>query len=881
MSVDIIMPVYNAYDDLKVCLESLYANTDLNGNRLIIINDKSSDERISPFLEEQMRQGGNILVIHNEKNMGFSANINAGISQSDENDIILLNSDTVLTSGWLEKIVKCAYSSPSIGTVTPLSNNATLCSIPEFCEENVLPEGLNLDETADIVERHSLKKYPRISVANGFCMFVKREVIHDIGYFDAETFGRGYGEENDFCNRAEQVGYINVMCDDTYIYHSGTKSFASQEKEEYIRQHDQILRKRYPVQMRENDIYVRDNPNHVINDNFKMWFNICNKKRNILYVLHSDFRADCADNVGGTQFHVKDLKESFKDEANVFVLSRDNCFLQLTAYIGDREYSFRFFAGENGEFPVISSRKIREVMGKILASFGIDIVHVHHTSGTSMDIFSLCRGMGIPIYFTAHDFYCVCPSEKLLDFSWNVCDGHIDMEHCRECLGRQKGISERVDFISIWREKWSEAFGICEKIFTPSESAKNIIAGIYPDIPDKVMVIEHGMRANYPCYFEMIRDVEEVPFECFITKRQRNGFYYEIEGYVVMPPELKGRERLKIVLKAGGEDCYEYIPTNFRYTSIQSINENERGYFCCYIPVSFNPAMLKQIYIFVCQDGKWFTNPKCVIEIEDARQEERNWLRIAFIGGLNRAKGAEIASEMIRGKRDGVEWYVFGGLGNDKLECIKQDNLLKTNYYNPEDLPTLLRLHRIDAACVFSLWPETYSYTLSEAVLQGIPVVVSDIGALGERGRKYNGVTVIPMDSLKTELYGLMESWAENRQELLAQKQLAQANKFPAIGDMAAEYRAVYESSPKLECRGSKGLIDSGFILDAYRDGRNNNNLNNHDKREEKLALERMSVMEQELNRIYSSISYRFVTRLLRIKIPFREELKRILRRRM
>ena len=122
--VDIIIPIYNAYDDLNICLESLYKNTDLKKNRLILINDKSSDERMRPYLDSQKKE--NVIVIHNEENQGFSGNINIGMAQSEENDVILLNSDTILTKGWVEKMVECAYANPSTGTVTPLSNNATL-----------------------------------------------------------------------------------------------------------------------------------------------------------------------------------------------------------------------------------------------------------------------------------------------------------------------------------------------------------------------------------------------------------------------------------------------------------------------------------------------------------------------------------------------------------------------------------------------------------------------------------------------------------------------------------------------------------------------------------------------------------------------------------
>lgn len=265
MGIDIIIPIYNAYDDLTQCVHSIYKYTNLINNRLILINDNSTDKKIKPFLDKQ--KSDNVIVIHNETNKGFSNNINIGMLQSKDRDVILLNSDTIVTKNWVDKIVACAYSDVSIGTVTPLSNNATLCSVPNFCEENSLPEGITVDKMADIVEECSLKKYPRITVANGFCMFIKREVINTIGMFDAETFGRGYGEENDFCNRAEQMGYIHVMCDDTYIYHSGTKSFSSNEKKHYIKAHERILYERYPQQMKENELHCKRNPNGWVGEN--------------------------------------------------------------------------------------------------------------------------------------------------------------------------------------------------------------------------------------------------------------------------------------------------------------------------------------------------------------------------------------------------------------------------------------------------------------------------------------------------------------------------------------------------------------------------------------------------------------------------------------
>ena len=445
MGVDIIIPIYNAYDDLYKCLQSVYQYTDLVENRLILINDNSSDTRIEPYLNSQTKE--NVIIIHNKENKGFSNNINLGMAQSKERDVLLLNSDTIVTKNWVEKIVECAYSDRAIGTVTPLSNNATLCSVPNFCEENSLPEGMNVDQAAAIIEECSLRKYPRITVAHGFCMFVKREVINAIGNFDAETFGRGYGEENDFCNRAEQMGYIHVMCDDTYIYHSGTKSFVSKEKEAYIKEHERILYKRYPRQMRKNSLHCQENPNGWVGKNIAFHFDIWNGKKNILYLLQSDFREGADDNVGGTQLHVKHLTMGLCKDMNVFVAARDKDYLQVTAYVNDKEHVFRFHIGEKELFPVFHDRKLAEIFRTILGGFRIDIVHVHHTATTSLDIYYEADRLGIPILFTAHDFYYVCPNEKLLDYEGSIC---IEKEctDCVKCLNEKRGICEKNNYLS-------------------------------------------------------------------------------------------------------------------------------------------------------------------------------------------------------------------------------------------------------------------------------------------------------------------------------------------------------------------------------------------------------------------------------------------------
>ena len=138
-NIDIIVPVYNAYTYTEECIKSILKNTDLEKNTLVLINDKSPDEKILPMLQKYKEENADkqIVVLDNEENMGFVKTVNKGMQYS-ENDVILLNSDTEVTKNWIEKIQTCAYSNPYIATVTP----ATV--------EYLKPKSFNLSNIHDV-----------------------------------------------------------------------------------------------------------------------------------------------------------------------------------------------------------------------------------------------------------------------------------------------------------------------------------------------------------------------------------------------------------------------------------------------------------------------------------------------------------------------------------------------------------------------------------------------------------------------------------------------------------------------------------------------------------------------------------------------------------
>ena len=234
-TVDIVVPVYNALEDVKKCLESLQRCTDGLTVKVIVVND-GSDEATTQWLREYCGGKPVFKLIEHEKNAGYTKAVNTGLKASTAEYAITQNSDTIVSPGWLTGLVRCMNSSPDIGIVGPLSNAASWQTVPNLRDEqgnfavNELPAGYTVDDMAQVVRDASTRAYPRLPLINGFCFMIKREVITAIGIMDEENFPIGYGEENDYCIRAIEAGYELVIADDVYIFHAKSKSFGHERR---------------------------------------------------------------------------------------------------------------------------------------------------------------------------------------------------------------------------------------------------------------------------------------------------------------------------------------------------------------------------------------------------------------------------------------------------------------------------------------------------------------------------------------------------------------------------------------------------------------------------------------------------------------------------
>ena len=222
MSIAIILPAYGAADELDVCLASLERS--IGRDAPVHLCDDASPGEAVAAVAQRYRANARLDLSHvrRERNLGFVGNVNLALRETAPHDVVLLNSDTVTSAGWLDRLRACAARDARIATITPWSNNAEICSFPDFCRAAPIPEDLDLYARAAAGESPS---YPELPTGVGFCMFLRRAALEALGDFDRATFGRGYGEENDFCLRATGHGWRNVLCDDAYVAHRGGASF--------------------------------------------------------------------------------------------------------------------------------------------------------------------------------------------------------------------------------------------------------------------------------------------------------------------------------------------------------------------------------------------------------------------------------------------------------------------------------------------------------------------------------------------------------------------------------------------------------------------------------------------------------------------------------
>lgn len=805
---DIIIPVYNGIEETRRCIESVIRHTDLSVNHLYLIDDASPDGAVVPMLEKYASGNSGITLIKNKRNLGFPGTVNTGIKASTH-DVLLLNSDTIVTRNWLNKIVECAYSSEEIATVTPLSNAATLASVPYMCVDNKLPEGYSIDRMGFLVESVSIKKYPRVPVGVGFCFFIKRSVIDVVGLLDEEAYERGYGEENDFCHRATILGYAHVLCDDTFVYHSGTASFVPEQKQALVDAHAMILAERYPEQIRLQNEYLQANPDEDIRARIRGMLAYDFRKKTYFYLSHMDFREDVDSAKGGVQYHIRDLKDNLKDDYNILVGSRDGDDLLVTIYSDDKMSEMRFPYSINPDATCYRNKELAEIFRCIFTAFDVELVHVHHTKGLSLDVFYEANVLGIPVYATIHDYYYACPNIKLYRQNGTFC-GYMDSDRCRHCLESTCGISPLTDYKTIWQKEHLAALSLCTKIFVPSEAGKKIFIKAYPSLEEKCVVISHGVEkieslvAKEP-EAEFAKNIMMAPFTDAVTKidftcdrlykNLIQGWSYicgregQTKGIIADIKFKDGRRIIRRAYPQSRKDLADTLGPSMLKAGFKVLLSDEE--------IAKGGSATLRVY-HEMKDGSLLAD-KNEISIKLPERKKDDSLRVAYIGGVTPEKGSAAALYMVKNTlKEKIKWYFIGDIREPELSEGNWENVTGFSEYRRESLKDITDKLGIDLVVILPRWAETYCYTVSEAVSLGIPIITTDIGAIGERVKDKPYAWMVNTENAAVEALNIIKKLlgASGQQELKRAKEEALKETYISTAEMTAEYRKIYEAYP-------------------------------------------------------------------------------------
>ncbi|MHB1338504.1 MAG: glycosyltransferase [Bellilinea sp.] len=262
----IIVCVHNALDDVQKCLESILAFT--TDPFTVIIVDDGSDDPTKDFLISFASAEARCSLIRNETAKGYTFAANIGMKASQSPYFVLLNSDTLVGPEWIDRMYRAMNIENKHGVVGPLSNTASWQSVPNLSDNgdwaaNVLPKNITASDMSKLVAKYSGCIFPEVPLLNGFCLMVRKDVTNEIGYFDEENFGQGYGEEDDFNLRAESTGWKKVIADDVYIYHSQSKSYSHSRRYNLSRVSGEKLRLKHGTEKIAESVAFM-NPNRIV-----------------------------------------------------------------------------------------------------------------------------------------------------------------------------------------------------------------------------------------------------------------------------------------------------------------------------------------------------------------------------------------------------------------------------------------------------------------------------------------------------------------------------------------------------------------------------------------------------------------------------------------
>jgi GT2 family glycosyltransferase/glycosyltransferase involved in cell wall biosynthesis len=469
--LDVIVPVYSGRSETLRCLRSVLAAQVATPFELVVIDDASPDAELSATLARLA--GAGLFTLHrNAANQGFVATVNLGLNLHADRDVVILNADTEVHNDWLDRLVAIGATDPAIASVTPLSNNATICSYPEPLHDNWMPLEVDDAELDRLAAQANGLKWVAAPTGVGFCMWMRRACIAEIGVFDHQNFGRGYGEENDWCQRAIERDWVNAVTGGVFVRHHGSVSFRA-EAGERIARAMRTLQGLHPTYEHQVQRFIANDPLWVQRARLSL-ARLARQRQenNTLLVSH--------DRGGGTERHLVEQAEALEAAGEGTFELRPSKRPGAVALAHPRLYGLNAI----GRIPVADSAFFMEAM----QTLGIRSIQLHHlidfTPGLPALLLQARRQLGLELVTTLHDYHAICPRINLARTNGRYC-GEPDEAGCNSCLATDGLIAKSGDIVS-WRAQQLDLLRQADRIVVPDEDVQRRLARYWPVLPIEV-----------------------------------------------------------------------------------------------------------------------------------------------------------------------------------------------------------------------------------------------------------------------------------------------------------------------------------------------------------------------------------------------------------
>ncbi|MDB5362586.1 MAG: hypothetical protein JWO51_3883 [Rhodospirillales bacterium] len=469
-AIDIVVPVYGGRDETVRCIASVIAarRAAAIDCEIIVIDDCSPDEALVAHLSE-LSAAGDILLHRNAENLGFPATVNVGLALHGDRDVMLLNSDTLVYGDWLTRLRQAAYARPDIATVTPFSNEASILSYPAPYAENSIPsaaEGLALDTRARMVNAGQIIDIP---TAVGFCMYIRRDCLNEVGPFDSEHFGRGYGEENDFCERARLLGWHHVAATDVFVTHFGGRSFGS-AKRLLVERNSRILNRLHPGYDRRIRDFIAADPLLPARRRLDL------ARRQTAVPAPDTTLIITLDLSGGVARHVEDVAEALARVGRPALV--------LKPHMNDQSHPGRCVLVDPSDDSfsnlIFDLTEEFDEFVAVLADLRVRDIEIHHTLNLPAVVLEISKRLAVPYEIIVHDYSWICPRITLMDGQGRYC-GMPETATCERCIELNgSSLNEEIS-VGDLRNRSTALFAGAARVITPCADVRERFQQIIPN----------------------------------------------------------------------------------------------------------------------------------------------------------------------------------------------------------------------------------------------------------------------------------------------------------------------------------------------------------------------------------------------------------------